>query len=65
MDAEDRLELIKLIAEDRAFDAIIKVGEALLDFYYPAGVFTGESGDSGPVYIAALREALARVKAKN
>ena len=62
MDPEDRLHLIKLLAQDKAWDAVVEVGQALLDHYYPASVFDGSSGDSGPDYIVALRNALARVK---
>src|SRR5262245_21547278 len=58
MDPEERLHLIALLAEDRSWDAIVAVGRAILDAVYPKDVFTGESGDSGAVYIAALRDAL-------
>ena len=63
MDPERRLELIAMLAKDKAWDAVMLIGEALLDEYYPADIFTGESGDSGPQYVVALREALNRVKA--
>ena len=62
MDPEDRLELIAMLADDRAWDAVIKVGKVLLDHYYPAEIFTGSSGDPGPVYVRALRNALANVE---
>ena len=62
MDAEERLELIGLLVEGNAWDAIVKIGQAILDHYYPADVFTGESGDSGPEYVVALRNALAHIK---
>lgn len=58
---ETRLELIALLAQDKAWDAVVTVGKALLDEYYPAKVFDGSSGDSGPLYVVALREALSRV----
>jgi hypothetical protein len=61
LDPEDRLELIALLANDKAWDAVVLVGRALLDHYYPKAVFDGSSGDSGPVYVVALREALANV----
>ena len=61
MDPEKRLELIALLAQDQAWDAVVLVGQALLDEYYPASIFTGVSGDSGPAYVVALRNALARV----
>lgn len=60
MDPERRLELIGMLARDEAWDAVILIGQELLDAYYPASVFTGESGDSGPQYVAALRNALAK-----
>ena len=62
MDPERRLELIALLAEDKAWQAVVLIGQELLDSYYPADVFTGTSGDSGPQYVVALREALSRVK---
>jgi hypothetical protein len=60
MDPERRLELIAMLAKDEVWDAVILIGTELLDAYYPAQVFTGESGDSGPQYVVALREALKR-----
>lgn len=63
MDPEDRLELIAMLARDKDWDAVVKIGRALLDHYYPADIFTGVSGDSGPQYVVALREALARIDA--
>jgi hypothetical protein len=62
MDAEERLALIADVANDRAFDAIFKVGEAILDHYYPSDVFDGSSGDAGPEYVVALRKAIARIR---
>lgn len=61
MDPEDRLALIALLARDNAWDAVVKIGRALLDHYYPSDIFTGVSGDSGPQYIVALRVALDRI----
>lgn len=60
MDSERRLELIAMLAKDKAWDAVILIGTELLDAYYPAHIFTGESDDSGPLYIVALRNALKR-----
>jgi hypothetical protein len=64
MDSEDRLQLIALLAQDKAWGAVIVVGQALLDAYYPANVFDGSSGDAGPEYVVALRRALERIKAR-
>ena len=62
MDPEDRLELIAMLAKDEAWDAVVKIGTALLDHYYPQDVFTGVSGDTGPAYVVALRRALKNLK---
>jgi hypothetical protein len=62
MDAERRLELIGQLAKGEDWDAIVTIGEAILDHHYPASVFDGSSGDPGPLYVVALREALARVR---
>jgi len=62
MDPETRLELISALASDKAWDAVVLVGQSLLDEYYPATVFDGSSGDSGPEYVVALRNALKRIK---
>ncbi len=64
MDPEDRLELIALLAQDKAWDGVVAVGRALLDAYYPADIFTGVSGDPGPEYVVALRNALNRIDVK-
>jgi hypothetical protein len=63
MAAERRLQLIAMLAGDsagpQAWDAVVLIGRELLDAYYPADVFTGTSGESGPRYVVALRELLA------
>ena len=64
MDPEQRLALIALLAQDRGWDAVVIVRRALLEQYYPADVFDGSSGDSGPQYVAALRQALERIDAE-
>lgn len=61
MDPDERLELIGLLAEDRGWDAVMAVGRALLNRHYPATVFDGSSGDAGPEYVVALRNAIARI----
>jgi hypothetical protein len=61
MDSEERLKLIAFLAEDKAWDAVVLVGRSLLHHYYPARIFDGSSGDSGPEYVIALRKALERV----
>lgn len=61
MDPEKRLELIGMLARDEAWDAVVLIGRELLTTYYPRKIFTGQSGDSGPEYVVALRNALARI----
>jgi len=61
MDPERRLELIALLAVDRAWDAVVLIGRELLACCYPPDIFVGGSGDPGPQYVVALREALARI----
>lgn len=63
MDPEKRLELIAFLAEDQAWDAVVAIGRALLEDYYPDSIFDGSSGDSGPEYVVALRNALTRIDA--
>jgi hypothetical protein len=65
MDPEERLELIALLANDKAWDAVVLIGRSLLDHYYPATIFNGASGDSGPAYVVALREALKKIQPNN
>lgn len=65
MDDDEVLKLISLLAEKRSWDAVVFIGSALLDTYYPEAVVTGESGDPGPEYVIALRRALASSQAAN
>lgn len=62
MDAEKRLELIAAIADGRDWDAVVTVGQLILDHTYPADIFNGSSGDPGPGYVVALRTALERIQ---
>jgi hypothetical protein len=58
----------ELATHDRdkwSFDALVFIGERLLAEVYPESVFTGESGDSGPQYVVALRDALRRLAGNN
>lgn len=41
------------------FDDLVGILRWILDAHYPPEIFDGSSGDSGPVFIARLREALA------
>lgn len=45
--------------ERRGFNDLVAARAQLLDTKYPADVFTGESGESGPGFVAKVREALA------
>lgn len=44
-----------------SFDALLAMAKRMLDEVYPATIFTGESGDSGPQFVVALREAIERI----
>jgi len=63
LDLERRLELIALLAQNQAWDAVVLIGRELLDNYYPEHIFTGSSGDKGSAYIVALRNALNAIDA--
>lgn len=41
------------------FDDLVGILRWILDAHYPPEIFDGSSGDTGPVFIAQLREALA------
>jgi hypothetical protein len=62
MDPETRLELIAMLAHDRSWDVIVRIGQIVLDEVYPANIFTSGSPDTGPRYVVALREALDAMK---
>lgn len=59
----ERLE--EIIREEKpdtwSFDTLLYVGRRLLRDVYPADIFTGVSGDSGPQYVVALRAAIDRI----
>lgn len=46
--------------ESNVWERVVRVGTVMLDQFYPPDIFTGESGDAGPTYVVALREALKR-----
>ena len=41
-----------------AWKKVVRVGRRIVSEVYPPEVFTGSSGDTGPLYIVALRAAL-------
>ena len=54
--------LREALAEDPAkwsFWTLVEIARLILEADYPPDVFTGASGDPGPVFLARLREALA------
>ncbi len=55
-------EVFELLSESCGFNFLLYVGKKILDKHYPEDIFTGESGDLGPVYIVALREALNQIE---
>jgi len=59
--------LSEIVREDPAawsFDTLLFIGRKMLAEVYPPDIFTGESGDSGPEFIVALRRAIARIDEK-
>lgn len=59
--AESRAKIEDVLAtglDGIGFDGLVGIAGMLLDAHYPATIFTGESGDPGPVFVAKLREAL-------
>lgn len=61
-DADDRLDLIALLATGEDWKAIVRIGQTILDYAYPEDIFNGSSGDPGPAYIVALRNALQNIQ---
>lgn len=64
--AADEIEALREIAHEEHidkwnFDTLLYVGRRMLEEYYPPSVFDGSSGDSGPQYVVALREAIKRI----
>jgi hypothetical protein len=59
-------ELEKALEDERnqAWEKVLALGKRILERYYPANIFNGSSGDSGPDYIVALRNALGRIDAE-
>lgn len=56
-------EALRETPEKWSFRTLVTIAGLILDREYPADVFTGESGDSGPRVVVRLREALADVHA--
>ena len=52
-------EALESDPEKWSFDGLVRIAQALLDASYPPDIFTGESGDPGPLFVARLRQALA------
>lgn len=64
--ARGLVEENKKLAEDlnsATWQKLMDLGQRILDRWFPEEIFTGVSGDAGPAYIVALREALKRVSA--
>lgn len=63
MNQDERLELIASLAGGWDWKVILQIGRLILERTYPADIFDGSSGDTGPAYIVALREALKNINA--
>ncbi len=57
-------EVFEILTDSCGFDFLLYLGKKILDKNYPTDVFTGESGEAGPNFIVALREALRRCNEK-
>ncbi len=55
-------EVFEILMDNCGFNFLLYVGKKILDKHYPEDIFTGESGDLGPKYIVALREALTQIE---
>ncbi len=55
-------EMLEILADTHGFKFILYLGKKILDKHYPESIFTGESGNSGAVYIVALKKALEQVE---
>ncbi len=55
-------EVFEILIDSCGFDFLLYIGKKILDKHYPEDIFTGVSGDPGPVYIVALREALNQIE---
>jgi hypothetical protein len=47
------------VVDKWSWQKLVRIGRRILDEVYPEHLFTGASGDTGPLYIVALRDALA------
>ncbi len=54
-------EMFEMLLDNCGFDTLMYIGKKILARHYPKDIFTGGSGDSGPAYLVALREALKQV----
>jgi hypothetical protein len=46
------------------FATLVRVVRELLATHYPAKIFTGQSGDAGPLFVVKLREAMVLLPAR-
>jgi hypothetical protein len=62
------IELLREVATEDiskwGFDALVTMATRMLDEVYPESVFTGESGDTGPRFVVALRAVIKEIEAR-
>ena len=57
-------ERLRAVLDRPSWDDYLKITEAWLRIYPPA-IFTGESGDSGPLFVVAIRKAVQALEAED
>ena len=57
------LYVYRLFGGHEGFYGLVRFCEDRLAEFYPSTVFDGSSGDSGPVFVVALRTAIANLRA--
>jgi hypothetical protein len=61
MEAADEIERLTDVHR-WSFDDLVAIAKRILDYNYPADIFTGESRDSGPRFVAALRKVIEEIE---
>ncbi len=57
---EEQTEHYSLV-DQWAWEKVVRIGKRILDIAYPEDMFDGSSGDPGPLYVVALRDALVAI----
>jgi hypothetical protein len=60
-DLEMWREIVENDIDKWSFHALMAMAKRMLDEVYPESMFTGESSDSGPRFVVALREVIREI----